>query len=226
MADKGEEREMRLEKEREQVVRYCRKLISAGLTRGTGGNISIYNRREALMAISPSGMAYDEMTSGDVVVMDLNGNVIEGQRKPSSEYALHQVFYAGRRDIGAIVHAHSTYSCVLATLREGLPAASYLVALAGPDVRCAGYASFGTRELAREAFAAMQDRKAVFLANHGLLAAGESIGGAFQVAEEIEFCAKVYVKARSIGRPVILDDAEMSSMAERFKTYGQDRPAR
>lgn len=212
---------MRLREEREQVVRYCRKLLTAGLTRGTGGNISIFNRDEGLMVISPSGMPYDEMEAADVVVMDLAGKTVEGEHKPSSEHELHRVFYVGREDINAVVHAHSTYCCVLAALRQGLPAMSYLVALAGMDVRCAPYASFGTKELAEKTFAAMEDRKAVLMANHGLLTGAPDIANAFNIAEEIEFCAEVYVKARGIGRPVILDDVEMASMLERFKTYGQ-----
>lgn len=123
---------MLLQKEREDVVRYCRKLIESGLTKGTGGNISVLNRRQGLFAISPSGMDYFEMTPEDVVVMDLEGNVVDGNRKPSSEHALHSILYTDRDDIGAVVHTHSTYCTVLGTLREGLPSSSYLVALADP----------------------------------------------------------------------------------------------
>jgi L-fuculose-phosphate aldolase len=95
------------------------------------------------------------------------------------------------------------------------------VAFAGPNVRCAPYASFGTPELAKNAYEYMEDRNAVLLANHGLVAGGSTILKAFQVAEEIEFCAEVYVKARSIGKPVLLSEEEMAYMAERFKDYGQ-----
>lgn len=212
---------MLLSKEREQVVEYCKKMIHAGLTKGTGGNISIFNRELGLYAISPSGMEYDSMQPEDVVVMNLEDEVVEGTRRPSSEWGLHSIFYKNRQDIDAVVHTHSTYCAVLATNREELPPSSYLVAFAGKNVRCAPYASFGTPELAKAAYEYMEDRKAVLLANHGLVAGGSTILKAFQVAEEIEFCAEVYVKARSIGTPVLLSEEEMEYMLERFQDYGQ-----
>ena len=212
---------MLLLKEREQVVAYCKKLITAGLTKGTGGNISAFDRESGLYAISPSGMDYFSMTPEDVVVMNLQGEVVEGSIKPSSEWDLHRIFYQNRKDLNAIVHTHSVYCTVLATNREGLPASSYLVAFAGKDVRCADYASFGTPELAKLAYEGMVDRNAVLLANHGLVTGGSDLLHAFQVAEQIEFCAEVYVKARSIGKPVILPEDEMERMIERFGDYGQ-----
>jgi L-fuculose-phosphate aldolase len=213
---------MLLQKEREDVVKYCRKMITAGLTKGTGGNISILNRQSGLMAVSPSGIDYFEMEVEDVVVMDLEGKIVDGRRKPSSEYELHRIFYVKRRDIDAVVHTHSVYSTVLATLRLPLPASSYLVAYSGLDVRCADYASFGTTELAERTFAAMTDRFAVLMANHGLLAGSKDILNAFNIAEQIEHCAEVYVKARAIGDPVILDTEEMKKMIVQFGSfYGQ-----
>lgn len=212
---------MLLEKERHQIVAYCHKLVEHNLTKGTGGNISIYNRKQGLMAISPSGIDYSEMTPEKVVVLDLEKNIIESEYKPSSELDMHTIFYKRREDIQAIVHTHSVYAKTLSALRWSLPAVSYLVAFAGKNVRCAKYASFGTKELAENAFAAMRDRYAVLLANHGLLAGAHNLPSAFNIAEEIEFCAEVYYRAKSIGEPVILDDDEMALMMERFKTYGQ-----
>ena len=213
---------MLLQKEREDVVKYCRKMITAGLTKGTGGNISILNRELGLMAVSPSGIDYFETTAADVVVMDLAGNVVDGRRKPSSEYELHRIFYVRRQDIDAVVHTHSVYATVLATLRQPLPAASYLVAYSGLDVRCAEYASFGTTELAERTFDAMNERFAVLMANHGLLTGSKDILNAFNIAEQIEYCAEVYVKARAIGDPVILDQKEMEKMIVKFSSsYGQ-----
>ena len=213
---------MLLQNEREDVVKYCRKMITAGLTKGTGGNISILNRELGLMAVSPSGIDYFETTAADVVVMDLAGNVVDGRRKASSEYELHRIFYVRRQDIDAVVHTHSVYATVLATLRQPLPAASYLVAYSGLDVRCAEYASFGTTELAERTFDAMNERFAVLMANHGLLTGSKDILNAFNIAEQIEYCAEVYVKARAIGDPVILDQKEMEKMIVKFSSsYGQ-----
>lgn len=215
---------MLLEKERAAVAAYGKKLITAGLTKGTGGNLSVLNREAGYFAISPSGMDYFETEPEDVVVMDLEGRIVDGKRKPSSEHAIHRIFYANREDLGAMVHTHSTYATVLATLGEKLPASSYLVAYAGLDVPCAPYASFGTEALAKVTFEAMQDRKAVLMQNHGLLAGGKDLLNAFNVAEEIEQCCKVYVLARSIGKPIILPEEEMREMMVRFDAdYGQRR---
>lgn len=211
---------MLLEQERKQIVVYGQKMIEHGLTKGTGGNISIYNRQKKLFAISPSGLSYMDTQPKDVVVMNLDGKLVEGERKPSSEIEMHRIFYQQREDISAVVHTHSPFATTVSALHWDLPAASYLVAFAGENVRCSAYATFGTRELAEKAFEAMQDRKAVLLANHGLLAGAENIHQAFNIAEEIEYCAEIFVRARSIGDPVIIPNEEMKNLVDKFKTYG------
>lgn len=212
---------MLLEQERKEIVEYCNKLITQGLTKGTGGNISVFNRKENLMAISPSGIEYHKLTPEDIVVLDLEHNVVDGANKPSSELSMHSIFYRKREDINAVVHTHSTFAKTLASLRWELPAVSYLVAYAGKNVRCAEYASFGTDELAENAYMAMEDRKAVLLANHGMLAGAVDLKNAFNIAEEIEFCAEIYYRTKQLGEPVILPDDEMDKMLLKFKSYGQ-----
>ena len=212
---------MILREERELVVEYGKKLITSGLTKGTGGNLSIYNREKELMAISPSGIDYFQTRPEDVVVLNLKGEKIDGGKDPSSEYEMHKIFYEKRRDINAIIHTHTIYATTIACLNWDLPPVHYLIALAGPDVKCAKYATFGTRELAENAFQAMENRKAVLLANHGLLAGAEDLANAFNITEEIEYCAELYYRTKSIGEPVVLTDGEMEIMAEKFKTYGQ-----
>ena len=142
---------MRMEKERREIVEHLQKLITHGLTKGTGGNISMYNPQEKLMAISPSGMDYFTLLPEDIVLMDLEGNIVDGKRKPSSEHEMHSIFYRERKDIYAVVHAHSTYSSVLACLNWGIEPCSYLIGSAGGNVRCTKYETFGTYELARSA---------------------------------------------------------------------------
>lgn len=210
---------MKLQNERKKVLQYCKLLLESNLTKGTGGNISIYVPEENCVVISPSGMAYEALTAKDIVLIDLDGNLIEGDHKPSSEWPMHTAVYKQRPELLAVVHTHSVFAKTLACLREDLPAVSYLVAVAGKMVKCAEYASFGTHELANNALAAMEDSKAVLLANHGLLAVGQNIEEAFNVAEEIELCAEVYVRGRGIGKPVILDNVEMENMVEGFKNY-------
>ncbi len=212
---------MLLEKERIEIVATCKKLVTHGLTVGTGGNISIFNREQNLMAISPSGVDYFDATPKDIVIMDVNGNCVDSIHKPSSEWGMHKIFYDRRIDINAVVHTHSTYCTAIATLRQPLPASNYLVAFSGKDVRCAEYQTFGTQALAESAFEAMKDRRAVLLANHGLLTGAGSLDAAFNIAEQIEHCAKIHCISSSFGTPVILSDEEMSIMKDKFKAYGQ-----
>ncbi len=215
---------MLLQKERELIVQYGQKMIATGLTKGTGGNISIYNRGEQLMAISPSGLDYFQTKPEDVVVLKVDGEIVDGTRQPSSELEMHSIFYRKRKDINAIVHTHSPFATTIAALHWELPAASYLVATAGINVRCAPYATYGTSQLAEAAFAAMQDRKAVLLANHGLLAGGQDVANAFNIAEQIELSAEIYYRAKSIGEPVILPEEEMKVLVEKFNTSRKKSP--
>lgn len=210
-----------MEEERKLIVEYGKKLITSGLTKGTGGNLSIYNREKGLMAISPSGIDYFEIKPENVAILNIRGEQIDGDKKPSSEVELHRIFYERRTDIDAIIHTHTIYATTIACLNWNLPPVHYMVALAGLDVRCAKYATFGTKELAENAFEAMKDRKAVLLANHGMLAGGKDLGEAFNTTEEIEYCAELYYRTKSIGEPVILSEEEMRLMLEKFKTYGQ-----
>lgn len=212
---------MKLQREREEIVEYGNRLVEAKLTKGTGGNLSVYNRTEGLMAISPSGIDYARIQPQDVVVLDLQGNLIEGDKKPSSELDLHRIFYQRRSDISAMIHTHTMFATTLACLHWDLPAVHYMVALAGRNVRCAEYASFGTKELAENAFEAMKDRKAVLLANHGLLAGAQDLANAFNITEEIEYVAELYYRTKGIGEPKILSDEEMALMAVKFQHYGQ-----
>ncbi len=212
---------MLLREEREKIVEYGRKLIDYNLTKGTGGNLSIFNREKELMCISPSGIDYYKTKAEDVVVLDLGGNKIEGDRDPSSEYDMHRIFYANRKDIDAIIHTHTMYATTISCLNWTLPPVHYMLALAGKDVRCAKYATYGTRELAENAYEAMKDRYAVLLANHGLLCGAKDIANAFNVTEEIEYCAELYYRTKAIGEPNIIPNEEMELMMEKFKTYGQ-----
>ena len=190
---------MLLQKEREMIVAYGKRMLSAGLTRGTGGNLSIYDRNLELMAITPSGIPYEEIEVEDIMIMKLDGTIVEGNKTPSSEHAMHEIVYRTREDVGAMLHVHSTFAVTLACLNEDLPAVDYMVAYSrGRSVKCAPYASFGTTDLAVNALKTMGD----------------------QNAEQLEFCAELYVRAQTIGKPVILPDDEMDQMVERFMRAG------
>lgn len=212
---------MLMEKERFQLIEFGKKLVQAGLTKGTGGNLSVFDRQSGYVAITPSGIDFFEIKPEDIVILDLEGNKIEGEKVPSSEWEMHLIPYRTRTDIDAVIHAHTMYATILGCLHWDLPATHYMIAVAGPTVRCAKYATYGTHELAVNAAEAMQDRNAVILANHGILAGAKDLLNAFNIVEEIEYCSEIYCKAKSIGEPVILPSEEMELMAKKFKTYGQ-----
>jgi L-fuculose-phosphate aldolase len=212
---------MLLKKERELVVEYGMKMLESGLTTGTGGNLSIFDREQGLLAISPSGLDYRLSTPEDIVVIDLDGNVIDSKCKPSSEYGFHTVLYRKRKDVNAVVHTHSVYATTVACLNMELPAVHYLVGFAGKKVPLAPYATFGSPELAENVSSTIENYNAVLLANHGLITVGRSIGNAFDAAEELEMVARIYIQALSVGKPVIVPDKEMEKVIDKFSTYGQ-----
>ncbi len=213
-----------MQEQRETIVHYGKKLLSSGLTVGTGGNLSYYDPAQGFMAITPSGIDYLEMVPEDVVVADLQGNIVDGKLKPSSEFEMHAIVYRNRDDVTGMVHAHPFYSTTISCLRQPLPAIDYLVAHSGDkEVRCAEYATYGTKQLAENALKALGSSQAVLLANHGFNVVGKDLHEAFAVAEQIEFCARLYWQAKAIGEPVILPDEEMKMMVKRFEGYGQIR---
>lgn len=213
---------MQLENQRKLVADYGRKLITSGLTTGTGGNISVLDRETGLFAISPSGMDYFEIEPEDVTVLDLNGKIIDGVRKPSSELKMHLMIYNAFKGAAAVVHCHSTYAAALSILRMDLPASSYIIGDAGGDsVRCAEYAVFGSKKIAQNTVKAMEGRRACLNANHGQTVYGKDIQSAFSLALNIEQLSKIHIIAMSAGKPVILSKPEMDEVLEKFSGYGQ-----
>ncbi len=210
---------------REQVVDYGKKLVTSGLTTGTGGNISVMDRERGLLAVSPSGMDYDITTPEDIVLMKPDGTVVQGERKPSSETPMHRLFYAARPDRNAVVHTHSPAITALSCYRKPLPAISYIVAMSGADeIPCAPYRDFGGEELGEAAVAAAGRCDAVILANHGLVTLGKDLDSAFQLALQLEFCAEIYLRCLATGQdPILLTAEEMARARKRFGTYGQDK---
>lgn len=212
---------MLFQAQRELIVKYGLKLISSGLTTGSGGNLSCLCREHDLVAIGPSGVDYADVGVEDVVVVNRAGEVVEGDLNPSSELSFHLALYNARSDVNAVVHTHSVYATTMACLQWEIPAVHYLVGFAGNKVPLAPYATFGSTELAHNVVRGMGDCNAVLLANHGLVAVGGDMSHAFNVAEEIELVARIYYQCRNVGTPVLVPDAEMETVLEKFKTYGQ-----
>ena len=206
-----------------QLIEYGKRMVAENLTTGTGGNLSLYDREQGLLAITPSGIPYDSLEAEDIVTTNLAGEIIAGERKPSSELDLHRKVYQSRDDVQTVVHTHSTYATAVSCLRQELPAVHYLIAEAGGSrVPLADYARYGTEELAENVVNSLgQEYQAVLLANHGLLAAGENLAAAFKVAETIEFVAELYYRTRNMGEAVMLSESEMAEVKEAFASYGQ-----
>ncbi len=212
---------MLLSEERKTVAHYGKKLITTGLVKGTGGNISLVNRAKTLLAITPSGVDYDQVDPEDVVVVDMDGKRVEGHLIPSSELAFHLALVKQRPDIKAVVHTHSDYATALACLRWELPAVHYLIGSAGSVVPLAPYATFGTQALADGICQTIGDGNAVLLANHGLVTVGVNLKQAFSTAEYVEYVAKIYLMTKSVGTPVLLNMEEMRAVIEKLENYGK-----
>lgn len=197
-------------------------MVENNLTFSTGGNLSIRIDDRSFL-ITPSGMAYESLKERDLVVMTSEGQILKGDRKPSSEWHMHGAIYNARPEIKVLIHTHSPYVSVVSSLGEELPPISYLIASAGTrTVPLARYETFGTKELGEAAVEAMGDCKAVMLANHGLIAGGDTLAQAFSLAQEIEFCAFMYVTALSTGKKInFIPDDKMDEVIEKFKGYGQ-----
>ena len=200
------------------ILNACRSMPGLGLNQGMSGNIS--ERHGADMLITPSATPYDLMTEADMVRVRLGSGEAVGTLAPSSEWRFHHDIYVSRPDIGAVVHAHPIYCTALAMARRGIPPCHYMVAtFGGDDVRCAGYATFGTSELSALALAALEGRQACLLANHGMIACGRDLRQAMWRAVELESLARQYHASLAFGGPVLLSGEEMAAATERFATY-------
>jgi len=209
---------------RGQLLESCRALKHTQLSHGRSGNVSA-RAAGGRFLISPSGMDYETIQPENLSVMDLTGRWFGGCR-PSSEWRMHRDIFKARTDVGAIVHTHSIYATALACTGRGIPAFHYMVAMAGgADVRCAPYHAFGSQELADAALAALHGRKACLLANHGVIATGPDLLAAFSLAAEVENLARQYCVALTLGQVRILDEAQMSVVLEKFRTYGRQDAA-
>jgi L-fuculose-phosphate aldolase len=209
---------------REAVISAAVATNAAGINRGTSGNVSArlqYGTFDGYL-ITPTGVPFHRISPEQVVAMTLGGES-RGSLRPSSEWRFHRDIYAARDDAHAIVHTHAPFATSLACLQRGIPSFHYMVAVAGgKDIRCAPYATFGTQELSDHVVAAMVGRRrACLLANHGMIAIGTTLEQALALAVQVETLAEMYWRVLQLGEPVVLPDAEMDVVLEKFRTYGQ-----
>lgn len=206
---------------RQEIVSVAQAIDRAGFCPSKSGNVS--SRFGDGLLITPSGLPYAQTKPEDLIHLRLDGTVLNGSRKPSSEWPFHVAIYKARPDAQAIVHTHSPRATALSCTRRGIPAFHYMIALCGGgDVRCADYATFGTPELADNAVKALEGRKAVLLANHGVIALGQTLAGAHTIVAEVENLAGQYLDILAAGlAPVILDATEMERVGAKFAGYGK-----
>ena len=172
---KGEELALR-----RGIIEACREMNASDINQGTSGNISV--RYGDALLITPSGVSYGEMSPRDIARMPIEGKygAWTGPMKPSSEWRFHLDIIRARPEVGAVVHAHSTYATALAISGREIPAMHYMIAAAGgPSVRLAPYATYGTKELSDNALKALEGRTCCLLANHGMIATGPTLKRAF-----------------------------------------------
>ena len=211
-----------LKKLKHAVYEANMELPHRGLVTYTWGNVSGIDRERGLVVIKPSGVSYDELTPDDLVVLDLDGKVVDGKRKPSSEWALHTTFYKHKPHARAVVHTHSVYCTTLAVLGEPIRAVHYVIGDAGAaEVPCAPYQLFGTEALAEAAMEVCGKSDGVLLGNHGLVCCGKDIKGAYGLACNLEYIAEIQCRAMSIGKPNVLTEEQMAEVMVKFQSYGQ-----
>ena len=201
-----------------EIIKFSKMLNSKKLSALRSGNISI--RYKDGFLITPSGKKYSSLKTKDIVFVTLKGEYDKRKGKPSSEWKFHQDIYLNKKEANAIVHTHSTNATAISVHKKGIPAFHYMVALAGgEDIKCAKYATYGTRQLSKNILSALKNRKACLISNHGQIVFEENLPKAFELAEEVENLSLQYITALKIGRPKILSKKEMNKVLVKSKNY-------
>jgi L-fuculose-phosphate aldolase len=202
-----------------QLLKITQKLSELGLNKGTSGNCSV--RFEDGFLVTPSGMGVEEMSPDSMVQVQSSG-IFEKNKKPSSEWRFHRDILQSRPEINAVIHTHSMFATTLACLHKDIPPFHYMIAVTGGDtIRCAPYALFGSQQLSDNALAALHERKACLLANHGMIALGRDLDDALSVTLEVENLCEQYWRALQIGNPHVLSETQMQEVFQQFRGYGK-----
>ena len=204
-----------------EIIKYSKMLNSRKLSALRSGNISARYKNGFL--ITPSGKKYSSLKNKDIVFVSLDGSFDKKKGIPSSEWKFHQDIYINKKEAKAIVHAHSTNATAVSAHKRGIPPFHYMVAMAGGnDIKCAKYATFGTRNLSKNILKALKGRKACLIANHGQIAFDENLTKAFELAEEVENISLQYITSLKLGKPKILSFKEMNKVLSKAKNYKKD----
>ena len=210
-----------------EVIKYAKKLNDTNLSPLRSGNVSVrtdLSGKEGFF-ITPSGIKYNDLQEDKIVFLEMDEKkneqkIIDLRLNPSSEWKFHQDIYINKPDAIAIVHAHSPYATAVSAHGKNIPAFHYMVALAGGnDIKCADYATFGTKQLSKNIIQALNERKGCLMSNHGQVAFGKNLDQAFELAEEIENICHQYINTIKLGNPKILSFEEMNKILEKTKSY-------
>ncbi len=204
---------------RKAVIATCLKMNEEGINQGTSGNVSV--RTDEGFLITASGIPYHKMKPEHIVEMDFDGGYL-GEYLPSTEWRMHMDILKHRPEANAVVHTHSIYATGLACLRKDIPPFHYMIGIAGgTSIRCSEYAEYGTQALSDAMLKAMEDRSACLLGNHGQIAFGDDLANALWRAGEVEAISHQYWASLLAGKPVLLNETQMTTVLARFKTYGK-----
>ena len=207
-----------MNKLKSEIIKFSKLLNSRKLSALRSGNISV--RFKKGFFITPSGKKYSSLKNKDIVYVSLNGKFDKKLGIPSSEWKFHQDIYINKEEANAIVHSHSTNATALSVHKKSIPAFHYMVTLAGGnDIKCANYATYGTRKLSINILKALKNRKACLISNHGQIAYDDNLSKAFELAEEVENLSLQYITALKIGKPKILSNVEMNKVLAKSKNY-------
>ena len=204
-----------------QIIEAYKRHLDLGLNVGSEGNISV--RKNDLIYITPSGIDINKIGKKHISVISLNG-FKENKIKPSSELDLHLMLYKNRAEISSIVHCHSDWASTLSCLRKNIPQFHYMVAeFGGKDIKCAKYATFGTKKLAKNVIKAIKNRKGCLLANHGQICVGKNLEEASHLSIALEKISKQYFFCLLSKKFKMLTNNEMSEVLESFSDYKTKR---
>jgi ribulose-5-phosphate 4-epimerase/fuculose-1-phosphate aldolase len=201
---------------KQELLSYTIQSYNEALFAGTSGNLSTYDQETGIMVITPSSVSYATMTAEDMMVLKLDGTILEGKHRPSSEWPMHAEIYKAKQDIKAIVHTHSPYATSFAVSNETIPVILIeMVPFLGGDIQIAKFALPGTPEVGSQAIIKLANRNSCLLANHGVVTVGANLAQAHIRAVYVEDAAKIYSLAKGNGTVVVIPPEYVEMMLNR-----------
>jgi L-fuculose-phosphate aldolase len=217
---------MTIQELKKEIVEIGMRLIKDGHVIGSAGNISVRVKEDdkEMVLITPSNVRYVDMAPEDILTIDMDAKVLDGDRNPSVEKNLHLGVYKAREDVDAIIHSHGIYSTILSTHNLSLPPIiEELVPYVGGEIVCAEYGEAGSPELAENVTKSLDEKNALLLPNHGSLCCGSHLEGAYTVLEYLERASKIYYKSKLLGEPVLLPEDTVEFEEEIFEVFKESK---